>query len=564
LTAIPATLFDDPAPAEKSAMPLRPYQDEAVKSIDDALERSDSTLCVMPTGTGKTVVFSHVIKMYRDLARRVVVLAHRDELIRQAAAKILTITGKEPQIEKADEVANPAAGIVVSSIQTQISRRNDRYRMEKFDPHRVGLVVIDEAHHACAASYRKVINHYRQNARCKILGVTATPDRADEEALGQVFDTVAFEYQIQDAINDGWLVPIRQSIVDVEGLDYSMVRTTAGDLNGKDLAGVLESEKILHGFAGPTIDIAGDRKTLVFASSVAHAERLCEIFNRHRPGQARFVCGATPEDERRQIIQSYASGDFQFLTNVGVFTEGFDDPSVEVVVMARPTKSRSLYAQCVGRGTRPLPGIFNPSMSEADRQQAILSSIKPYCEVVDFAGNAGRHKLVHPADILGGNYSDEVVDLARETAEQKAKTGEPVDVSGELRSAEREIHERHKRAERKRRAHIKAKATYRKRSVDPFDVLDIEPSREPAYAKGRKPTPEIIKTLEKFGVQDPEKMTFTQARQLRSELIQRVKGGLATWKQARVLKKYGIDAKDMTFEQASQRIDKIAKNGWKA
>ena len=362
-------------------MKLRSYQEAAVDGIFEAWRSARSTLLVQPTGTGKTVTFAHVIN--RMPMGRALVLAHREELIVQAADKIARVTGAKPDTEMAEMRADHGmfgkARVVVSSIQTQCAGRNGDTRMKRFDPQEFGLLVVDEAHHATAPTYRRVLEHYGQNQDLKILGVTATPDRHDEEALGQVFDSVAFDYELLDAIRDGWLVPIHQRSVVVDGLDYSGVRTTAGDLNGADLARVMEYEETLHGIAHPTVELAAGRKALVFAASVAHAERLCEIFNRHSTGCARFVTGTTPKDERRGMLADYAAGKFQMLVNVGVATEGFDEPGIQVVVMARPTKSRALYAQMAGRGTRALPGLVDAHEAADARRAAIAASAKPAC-----------------------------------------------------------------------------------------------------------------------------------------------------------------------------------------
>ena len=180
-----------------------------------------------------------------------------------------------------------------------------------------------------------------------------------EKPLGKVFESVAFDYQLPDAIHDGWLVPIEQQFVFVDGLDLSDCRTTAGDLNGGDLARVMEIEETLHRVVAPTMELAGDQKGLVFSASVAAAQRMAEIANRHKPGCAEFICGTTPMEDRREILRRYAQSDFQYLFNCMIATEGFDESTIGVVAIARPTKSRALYAQMVGRGTRPLPGIVD-------------------------------------------------------------------------------------------------------------------------------------------------------------------------------------------------------------
>jgi len=277
----------------------RPYQTEALDGIRSAFQQHDSALLVMATGLGKTITFSELSGEFMSLGR-IMVLAHREELISQAYDKLLKITGCAPDVEMADYRANAygvfRSQVVVSTIQTQISGMGGKGRMSKFDPDEFSLLIIDEAHHSAAKSYRRVIDYYRQNPKLKVLGVTATPDRADEKALGQIFESVAYEFDIRAGVDAGWLVPIRQQSVYVNGLDYSNIRTTAGDLNGKDLARVLEFEEALHGIASPTIELCGDRKALVFAASLAQAERLTEILNRHKDGSARWVHGGTPKD----------------------------------------------------------------------------------------------------------------------------------------------------------------------------------------------------------------------------------------------------------------------------
>jgi len=539
---------------------LRPYQTDAIAGIHEAWKEHRSTLLVMPTGVGKTIVFSSIIN---ETPGRVMVLAHREELISQAVDKIHGITGDEPDVEMgnwwAAEGGFNESRVVVSTVQTQIAGRNGDGRMARFSPFDFSLLVVDESHHATSPSWRKVIDHYRQNPDLKVLGVTATPDRLDEEALGQVFESVAFDYEIVDAIADGWLVPIRQKAVYVEGLDYSSVRTTAGDLNGADLARVLEYEETLHAMAHPTLEIVGDRKTVVFTATVAQSERLAEIFNRHRADCARFVCGTTPKDERRELFRDFAAGRFQILCNVGITTEGWDEPTLEVVVMGRPTKSRALYAQCAGRGMRTLPGVVDRLDSAEERKAAIAASRKPFVEIVDFVGNSGRHKLMTTADILGGKHSDDVVDRAREKIEKGADS-EARDIEEILEEAADEL-KLEKEAEMARRAKLIAQAKYTTNTVNPFDVLQLEPRKARGWDRVKKPSAKMVALLEKTGIATKD-MTFTQASQLIGEIIKRRDEGQCSFKQARLLLRYGYPA-NMSFKDASATIDAIAKNNWK-
>lgn len=550
-------------------MKLRPYQHAAALAVLKEWEDKRSTLVVIPTGGGKTILFADMIR--RVFPRKALVIAHREELIFQAKEKIQRVTGYRVEVEMADQRANMADGffggpqVVVSTVQTQTAGGAGAGRMSKFLPSDFGLLIVDEAHHVTAESYRRILNYYGQNEHLRVLGVTATPDRADEEALGQVFDSVAYDYEILDAIRDGWLVPIEQQVVEIDGLDFSAMRTTAGDLNGGDLAAVMESEKQLHGVADATLSIAGSRRGLIFAASVKQAEQLCDILNRHREGCAGWVCGKTDKDERRKALSDFSTGKTQFMCNVGVLTEGFDDPLVELVVMGRPTKSRSLYAQMVGRATRPLPGVVDEADDSPEhRTAAILASRKPSCLVVDFAGNAGRHKLVTSADILGGNVSPEAV---QEAYQRARKSGKPVRMDEALEQAEEERIEEERKAklaEAARRAKLVGRATYSTTSVSPFDVFGIRPAPSRGWDNGKQISEKLRGLLTKHypGV-NVGALEYPQARQLAAELFRRWEGKLCTFKQASVLRKFGYDAHNMTMQRASEAFAELKANGWK-
>jgi superfamily II DNA or RNA helicase len=542
-------------------MKLRDYQHEAAMAILREWGMVPSTLVVMPTGCGKTILFADVIR--RMFPLKAIVLAHREELIFQARDKIQAVTGFDVEIEMADARACMGGGlfdgpqVIVSTIQTQTAGGDGGGRMGKFDPNDFGVLIVDECHHAVADTYRRAIAYYRTNPDLRVLGVTATPDRADEEALGQVYETVAFDYDLHNAIRDGWLVPIEQQIVEVEGLDFSSVRTTAGDLNGADLAAVMEYEKNLHGIADPTLQIISDRRALVFAASVAHAERLADIFNRHRPGTAGWLCGKTEKEDRRRILADFAAGRLRIVVNVGVLTEGFDDPGVEVIVMGRPTKSRSLYAQMVGRATRPLPGLVDGLPTPDARRDAIARSPKPACLVIDFVGNSGRHKLVSTADILGGNVSEAAAAAA---LAQARATGKPVRMDDALADAQAEIDARHA-LEEARRARIIGKATYRTSKLDPFDILGLQPVAARGWDVGKQLSEKQRGLLAKQGI-DPDGLPYAQARQIIGELFRRWDGDLCSFKQAKLLRKYGYDA-NVSRTDAKGLIDRIAAAGWR-
>jgi superfamily II DNA or RNA helicase len=573
---------------------LRPYQSDCCRAVITDWRDGSAQLVVMPTGTGKTVVFLAIAEEFlrANPGKKVLILAHREELIFQPVEHWRRMTGDSPLIEMGAFHAGtslqaelfdgrPDDRIIIGTVQSLNSSapcRNcggtpcgfcidgRRYRMQKFMREDIGLVIVDEAHHAVAETYRRILNYFGPMA--KILGVTATPDRADEEALGQIFQTVPFSYQISDAINDGWLVPIEQRFVFVEELDFSNVRATAGDLNEGDLEKLIREEKTLHRIAGPTIELAEDRPVLAFTPGVSSAERLAEIFNRHRSGSAVCITGATPRERRRHEIQNFQSGRRQYLVGCGVFLEGFDAPATACICMARPTKSRALYAQTTGRGTRPLTGIVDGIEAAEDRRTAIAVSGKPNLLQLDFVGNSGRHKLICTADILGDDYEDDVVERA--TAKVR-KSGKARDMQEALEEADQAVRAERKQkqeeAERRQAAQrrgVTGKATYGTRVVNPFDVYDTTPKREPGWHKGRRPTARQLETLSKFKIDLPPDASFWQVSQLLDTAIGRMKAGLATYKQVRLMEKHGFtDALTVTMAEASRRIDALAQNGWK-
>lgn len=926
----------------------RDYQHKAHDCIYEEWKGNTSTLLVAPTGVGKTCIFAMVAQTAQP--GRVMVLASRRELIYQACDKITKITGLECGVEMADSYASDGlfgrTQVVVSTVQTQCSDSGGRRRMGRHDPKEFSVLILDEAHEAVSPSFMDVINYYKtNNPNIKIMGCTATPDRSSEESLGQVFETVAFDYEILDAIHDGWLVPIEQQFVNISGLDFSAVKTTAGDLNGADLAAVMEAEKNMQGVAGATIDIVGDKRTLVFTASVKQAEMLAAIFNRHRNGMADWVCGATNKDKRKTMLSQYNDGKIQVMVNCnclcldheteiltdtgwvgmdsishdyrvanwdngrvffqapkevikrdrlpgeqmviletknrsirvtsnhrilhkavhqgsykvataaemvkkkaqlpisgmappepmtapyakrskagflrklsvnsymlrkggmsaidaheeawrrierrdklqyknpheltaeeceligfwigdgsvtkiksggvsytmcqwdvcpniikrvdhllkvcgidclkkrketkngswviewamsrgtgfgpqarrGVFhlepylnksgselwfgfnceqfdafvrgywmadgcdhldnirtpkniricgarpelfstiqaiacvrgyrvsllkrsnrgfwiwflsmtkksahamtkytmqfevgwkpekvwcvtteagtiitrrrgtvtvlgnSQGFDSPGVEVVVQARPTKSRSLYAQQCGRATRPLPGVVDGPPTSDLRKAAIAASKKPSCLIVDFVGNSGRHKLMTSADILGGKVSDDAIARAIIKA-KKANTA--VRMSDLLDESEEEIRleaEARRQAEEARKARLVAKVSYSAKSINPFDVLQIAPVKERGWDSGRVLSEKQSAILLKAGV-NPSALPYSQAKQLLNEIFSRWNKKLATLGQMKVLARYGYTDATISFDQASKTIDAIQKAGWR-
>ena len=524
------------APAGGGGVPPRtprPYQERGITAIKDKLTGDRSTLFVCPTGGGKTFVASTYIARHVPMAP-VIWLAHREELVDQGIADLGEVVGEFVAKEKAD--ARAIGGrLVVASVQTLKGDRLDDFKARYARP---GLIVVDEAHHAVAPSYRKILDAFPD---AKVLGLTATPDRADERAMGQVFDSVAFVYEILDAINDGYLCPVVRLRVNIDAIDLSGVGTVAGDLNQGELDAAMSVEEVLHGIAGPLLKEAGDRRTILFSTSVENAHRMAEILNRYRPECARAVDGGTDTDRRRRILADHKAGRYQFLCNVGVLTEGYDDPGVACVAIARPTKSRSLYAQMAGRGLRILEG-------------------KRDCLLLDFVGKNGAHKLATALDILGGKYDEATVAKAKEISD-RADGAMPVQKALEL--AAKEI-EAAKAREAAKRARIKGRVSYRTEAVDPFAVLHVRPLVDDYSARfGMTATEKQIAALQKAGVEVPEDLSRARASQLIGSVFKRRDLGLATFKQLALLRRYGLTDVNISIGRAKETIDAIKANGWR-
>lgn len=545
-----------PGPAGLGYFDLRPYQSDAVTSAFESLNVHPSTLIVLPTGCGKTVCFAELALRWPADHGRVLVMAHRYELIDQAQEKVGLHIGENPSIEMGErrEVESghsilDKSKVLVTSVQTMSKAKRQR----KFDPADFGLLIIDEAHHAPSKSYRDVISYFAQNPHLRVVGVTATPKRHDQAAMGDVFRDCCYEMTIKDAVDEGWLVNIEQRLVVVEGLDFSKCKSVAGDFTDKSLEQQLlpggkieqtegltdlqreqieQQEKMLHAVVSPTIAEAQGRPTIVFAVTKAHAERLTEIFCRHPGITAEFVIDSTSPDERKAIIQRFKSGQTQILVGVGVFTEGFD-ARVDLVVVARPTKSTGLYTQMVGRGTRPLPGLVDRYTTASERREAIANSAKPCMTVLDFVGASGQHSLVSALDILGGNYTEDVIEAAKRRLAESGETSVIGEVLAEeaQRIAEekrqqfiKDQEERRKvalereRLEKERRQRewaqrekIRADAKYRTESVNPYSGQPIPEQVGVGQFRGGA-SDQQVKLLMRLGVSEEKACSFTRAQ----------------------------------------------------
>lgn len=472
---------------KSQSIKLRPYQAAAVDSAYEQWNETRSTLINLATGLGKSICFAETMRRW-DVAEqgKILLIAHRTELIFQAVGHAKR-AGLTCGIEMAGRWAKGKEDVIVASVQSlnasqkcglcfgegcDMCSNGKVKRFTRFNPRDFGLVTIDEAHHAIATSYRNVLTWFGQNPNQKTLLVTATPKRQDKVGMHNVCESVAYEMDLKTGIDDGWLVPIRQKFVTVEGLDISKVKTSKGDLQQGQLEQAFlgldeDEERMLHSIVKPTLMEANGRKTIVFASGKEHANKLAACFNANGV-EAGVVTDDTDGAIRAELVERYSNGDLQVLVNCMCFTEGFDAPKTSIIANCRPTKSESLYLQIIGRGTRPLAGIVDgPETAEA-RKQAIADSEKPHCVVLDFCGNSGEHKLVSVADVLAGDHVDPI-DLAQAIAIAK-EDGETVDTAELIEK----VKQARKEAEdRKEAARIKRLMTSTKADHADYTAVDV-------------------------------------------------------------------------------------------
>ena len=385
-------------------MDLWPHQTAAIGAAKNAIKAGRRAgLWSMPTGTGKTAAFS---ALGCDLDLPTLVMVHRDELIRQTVetlgnvwptATVGVVQADRDEWERTRGGARPDA--VIASVPSLHERRLARMPRDRF-----GFVVADEAHHAVAPTWAAVLDHFDAGF---VLGATATPERADGKGLSERFGRQPlYSYGLRQAIEDGHLARLTQYAVSTSA-DLDGVAYRAGDFAIGELSGAVNTPERNAVFVEAFEEYAPDRRALAFAVDVAHAEALADAFN-DAGVKAAFVTGATPRDERRARLADFAAGTIRVMANCMVLTEGFDDPAIDCVLMARPTASAPLYTQAVGRGLRRADG-------------------KSDCLVIDFVDNSRRHKLVTVLDLLGavratnarGGDVIEAADRDREVAEQE-------------------------------------------------------------------------------------------------------------------------------------------------
>ena len=372
---------------------LRPYQQTSLNCVRSRYAAGvRRQLIAMPTGSGKTVVFANLPTLAGLPSGQIMVLAHREELLDQAADKIRRWNPTlKVSIEQAERFADTDADILVASVAT-LGRKVSK-RRQRFDWDRITTLVVDESHHATASTYRNVLEEggfLDENSTKLLLGVTATPNRSDGTPLAEIFDEIVFSYPLRQAIEDGWLSDITCLRVKTRTC-LDDVRTVAADFNQGELADEVNTPDRNKLIVDAWLRHGIGRQTITFCVDIQHAIDLAAMFQSHGV-KAHAVWGDDPA--RADKIAAHKSGDIAVLTNCGVLTEGYDDPEVSCIVTARPTKSSLLFQQMVGRGTRLETGVENRLTHPTPLR-------KPNCLILDVIDNTQRHSLATVPSLFG-------------------------------------------------------------------------------------------------------------------------------------------------------------------
>ena len=511
---------------------LRPYQAEAKQAILAAWDEGyRKTLLVLPTGCGKTVVFSSVTENQVNKGHRVLIMAHRGELLDQAADKLKEASGLDSVLEKAESTSlGSFLPVTVGSVQSLAQEK----RLARFPNNYFQDIIVDEAHHCLSDSYKRVLDHF---PNANILGVTATPDRGDMKNLGEFFDSKAYEYSMTEAIREGYLCPIKAQMIPLE-LDIADVGISSGDFSAGEIGHALEP--YLHQIASEMANYCRGRKTVVFLPLIATSQKFCAMLN-DAGLRAAEVNGNS--DDRSEVLADFEAGKYDVLCNSMLLTEGWDCPSVNCIVVLRPTKIRSLYQQMVGRGMRLSPG-------------------KTELLLLDFLWMTERHDLCRPSALIS---KDEAI--AKKIDERMVEDADGFDLIEAEEQAERDILAERESALAKQLAEMRGK---KRKLVDPLQyALSIAAedltNYVPTFAwEMAPPSEKQIAFLERRGIFADSVRNAGLASLLIDRLQRRQQMGLATPKQIRCLERCGFrQVGTWAFEDASSLISRLADNSWR-
>lgn len=480
---------------------------------------------------GKTICFAKIAESQVRVGNRVLILAHRGELLEQAADKIAKATGLKCAVEKAEQTALQSwYRITVGSVQTLMREK----RLAQFSPDYYDTIIIDEAHHSISDSYQNVLNYF-SNAR--VLGVTATPDRSDMRNLGQIYDSLAYEYKLPQAIKAGYLAQIVAQTIPLQ-LDIAHVGMAAGDYKAGELGTALEP--YLDKIAEEMVTYAKDRKTVVFLPLVETSKKFCRYLRKYG-FKAAEVNGNS--QDRAEVLKDFEDGKYDVLCNSMLLTEGWDCPSVDCIIVLRATKSRALYSQMVGRGTRLYKG----------KENVLL---------LDFLWNTERHELCRPAHLIS---KDE--DIAKKITEKLEDSAVPIDIEELEKESESDVIAEREQALAEKLKEMKKR---KRKLVDPLQFeMSIQSEDLSGYVPSfgyemAPPSVKQIQALEKFGIFADEIENAGKASLLLDRLKKRQDMSLSRPKQIRFLESRGFQhVGTWTFDQASSMIARISMNNWR-
>lgn len=504
--------------ATGATMRLRPYQSQAIEAVRGGWAEFDRQLLVIPTGGGKTIIFSNLCQL--DLPGRSLILAHQNELIEQAVDKLYQATGIIADIEKAEHRCSLKSQVVVSSVQSMARR------LAKFNPAHFDRIICDEAHLSVSAQWQTVLTYFKT---AKILGVTATPDRTDGKALMKFYQKLALEVKLFDLIKQGFLSRISVRTVPIE-IDISKVGQKGGDYNPDELDATLAPyfDKVCEAIKA----FAHDRKLLVFLPLIKTSISFVNACHRHGIG-ARHIDGTS--DDRKECIQAFRDNQFQVLANSSLLTTGYDEPSIDCIINLRPTRSRTLYSQMVGRGTRLKPD------GRPHRDLLIL----------DFLWQFERHIIMSPAHLIAKD-DEQAARITKKFAKKNAEMD--LEYCDSDAAKEREIDLINALKNQRRKGEYFDAMEFAAMTGD-RELIEFSPMTS---QEGEAVTKGQLDQLSKLGFRSDAVTSRGQAELLIAKALERRDKQLCSGKQLYFLRKHNApNAETFTRTQASEFLSNI-------
>lgn len=480
---------------QENEIVARDYQEAAINACLKDLETHQSSILVLATGLGKTVIFSKIIQRRKG---RILVLVDMEELLQQAYAEISSITGEVVGIERAHE-RELGERVVVATIQT-ISLKLDRFHPDTFS-----TIIVDEAHVSATESYYRTFAHFRH----KRIGLTATDYRADGKPLP--YDVCSYRMGIKEGIEAGYLVPVRGKRIVIDSIDLTKVKqTSSGDFDESAL-----DDEMVKGASAIADIITNDyafSKGILFFPSCSSAKLTNELINKRIPDLSVYIDGKIVGKERRALVNRLRDGKANWLCNVGVASKGWNWPEASVIGMCSPTLSRAAYVQRAGRGTRPLAGSLNGLATSTQRHQAIANGSKPYMTILDFVGISANLNLISAESFL-----EPVSNEPQEPKERKARAEADDERQDSNPEESKEDRVRVDLGIRKIVSGTKSTTVHTSEEFDPFEATGIR--EEAVQLKSTLISNDLLSEkqynlLRKFGICDDSQLKKVEAQKI--------------------------------------------------